>query len=563
MNPADPLVIANLPLLLPLLHLLLVAGFSWSILLRDDLAPDARMAWIVVVLLVPYAGSLLYFLLGRISLGRRFAGRQQRVKDLVQAQLDHDGQARRVMGTPDDIGRLIGRRWQGAFRYAASINGFHAVAGNRGELMADGATARARMLADIEAACEQVHLLYYIWLDDETGTAMAQAVMRAARRGVVCRVMVDGLGSRAFLKSALWRQMGEAGVQRAVALPIDRPLHVMLTSRIDLRNHRKITLIDGRITYCGSQNCADEAFRIKARYAPWVDIMLRLQGPVVDQMQLLFASDWMQATGEVLAVFEWQGRGLRGSSFPVVQEAQGVCASGAVQQVAGGDAGAGPLDAGAQAPGQRERRGDLVAHHHAASVSTAADARRIPAGGGFPAQVVGDGPSERRRSAPQLMCTLIACARVRLTISTPYFVPDATVLEALCAAALRGVQVRLILPARNDSWIVAAASRSNYARLLSAGVLIHEFRSGLLHAKTLTVDGELTFMGSTNLDLRSFDLNFENNVLLQDEGVTAAVMARQDAYVAASWPVTLDEVRAWPVHRRIWNNVLATLGPVL
>lgn len=561
MNPADPLVIANLPLLLPLLHLLLVAGFSWSILLRDDLAPDARMAWIVVVLLVPYAGSLLYFLLGRISLGRRFAGRQQRVKDLVQAQLDHDGQARRVMGTPDDIGRLIGRRWQGAFRYAASINGFHAVAGNRGELMADGATARARMLADIEAACEQVHLLYYIWLDDETGTAMAQAVMRAARRGVVCRVMVDGLGSRAFLKSALWRQMGEAGVQRAVALPIDRPLHVMLTSRIDLRNHRKITLIDGRITYCGSQNCADEAFRIKARYAPWVDIMLRLEGPVVDQMQLLFATDWMQATGEVLAVFAWQGRGSRGSTVPLGQDGRAVMAPALAQDAAASGTDASSLDAGGRVFGSQEMRGGTTARDEPLA-SLVSDAQGLAAGG-FPALVVGDGPSERRRSAPQLMCTLIACARERLTISTPYFVPDATVLEALCAAALRGVQVRLILPARNDSWIVAAASRSNYARLLSAGVRIHEFRPGLLHAKTLTVDGELTFMGSTNLDLRSFDLNFENNVLLQDEGVTAAVMARQDAYVAASWPVTLDEVRAWPVHRRIWNNVLATLGPVL
>src|SRR5690606_29667408 len=120
------------------------------------------------------------------------------------------------------------------------------------------------------------------------------------RRGVTCRAMADGLGSRAMIRSALWKRMGEAGVQLAVALSFRNVLRVFLTSRIDLRNHRKITVIDGRITYCGSRNSADPEFLVKARYAPWVDIMLRFTGPVVAQNQLLFASDWMQATGESL-----------------------------------------------------------------------------------------------------------------------------------------------------------------------------------------------------------------------------------------------------------------------
>jgi len=261
-----------------------------------------------------------------------------------------------------------------------------------------------------------------------------------------------------------------------------------------LRNHRKLTLIDGRITYVGSQNCADEAFAIKAKFAPWVDIMLRLEGPLVTQMQLLFATDWMQVTDE-------------------------------------------PLDA------------------------FAVPAQPLP--GGFVAQVVGEGPTVRRRSTPQLVSTLIANARRSVTISTPYFVPDATVLEALCAAALRGVQVRMVFPHRNDSWIVAGASRSHYPRLLAAGVQIHEYQGGLLHAKTLTVDDEITFMGSTNLDLRSFDLNFENNVLVEDAAVTAAVVQRQNAYMTQALPVALAQVQAWPWWRRMWNNALATLGPVL
>jgi cardiolipin synthase len=159
-------------------------------------------------------------------------------------------------------------QWLPAFRYASSINGFVPLPGHRAELMRDGAHARAQMLADMDAARHEINVLYYIWLDDSTGTDVAHALMRAAQRGVTCRAMVDGLGSRALTRSPLWQQMRQAGVHLAIALPISNLLKVMLTSRIDLRNHRKITLIDGRINYCGSQNCADEGFRIKARYAP-------------------------------------------------------------------------------------------------------------------------------------------------------------------------------------------------------------------------------------------------------------------------------------------------------
>lgn len=183
--------------------------------------------------------------------------------------------------------------------------------------------------------------------------------------------------------------------------------------------------------------------------------------------------------------------------------------------------------------------------------------------GGFAAQAMGHGPTERRGSTPQLFATAMGCARQSLTISTPYFVPDATVLEALCATAHRGVRVILILPARNDSWIVAAASRSYYRRLLEAGCVIHEYQGGLLHAKTLTMDDAVCLIGSSNLDLRSFDLNYENNILLQDANITQAVRARQDDYIAQSAPVTTADVAAWPYHIRIWHNVIATIGPIL
>ena len=484
------------------LHVLLIGGFSLRILLRDELRPDVRMGWLTVMVLLPYAGCVLYYLFGEAALGRLGSDRQHRrypgVAAFARQHLHSPESAARLLASDADSAAwaAIDAPWLGAFRYAASVNGFAVTTGNSAELMVNGAEARARMLADMDAAQHEIHVLYYIWLADETGTRTAQALMRAARRGVACRAIVDGLGSRKLLRSPLWRQMAEAGVELAVALPVNRPVKVVLTSRIDLRNHRKITLIDGHIAYCGSQNCADEAFAVKASYAPWVDIMLRLQGPVVTQTQLIFAADWMQATGRLAA-------------------------------------------------------------------PPAAPAPHTDADAGFVALAIAEGPSERARSTPQLVATLLACARREVVISTPYFIPDATVFEALCATAWRGVRVTLILPARNDSWIVGAASRSYYRRLLQAGVRIHEFHPGLLHAKTLCVDGEIALIGSTNLDLRSFDLNFENNVLLHDAATCAAIGQRQTDYMSQASPVELAQVLAWPWHRRIWNNLLATLSPVL
>ena len=470
------------------LHALLVLTFTIRILLRDDLSPPARLAWFIILNVLPYVGSAIYFLFGEIDLGNHANQRNKEIFEKIRTT------AAAFMGNRADVDRLIDPVYRPAFRYAGSINGFYPVDGNTAELMADGNATRVRLVADIDAATDHVHVLYYIWLDDNTGRDVAEALIRAAQRGVTCRAMADGLGSRALIKSALWTRMKDAGVHLAVALSLKNPIRTILTSRLDLRNHRKISVIDASVTYCGSRNSADPEFLVKAKYAPWVDIMVRFEGPVVAQNQLLFASDWMQATGE-----NFDGLSLKAE----------------------------------------------------------------PTKGGFPAQVMGDGPTERRGATPQLFANLIASAQVELTLTTPYFVPDATVLEALCAAAHRGVCVTLIYPKVNDSWIVAAASRSYYRRLLNAGCIIFEFKEGLLHAKTLTIDDKVSLIGSSNLDLRSFDLNYENNILLQDMGTTQAIRERQKDYIGRSEEITLPTVFAWPYHRRIWNNIIATIGPVL
>jgi cardiolipin synthase len=187
----------------------------------------------------------------------------------------------------------------------------------------------------------------------------------------------------------------------------------------------------------------------------------------------------------------------------------------------------------------------------------------LPGCPGVTAQVIGTGPTVYNSAMPEVFTTLLYSARRELVITTPYYVPDEAMQTALCASARRGVRTTIIFPARNDSWIVAAASRSYYSDLLAAGVDIYEYEGGLLHTKSLTLDGEVTLIGSANMDRRSFDLNYENNILFYDPTLTAEMRGRQDAYLACSHPITAEMVDRWPMTRRLWNNTIAMLEPIL
>ncbi|MDG3579532.1 cardiolipin synthase [Rhizobium sp. YJ-22] len=488
------------------LHIVVAAVVMAHILLRPHRQPESRAAWLVLVLTLPYAGALAYLFLGQTNVGRR---RVERLKAAFHT-LPPPSQAPGWPGAPQ-----APNRHEALFAVGRSISGYTPVGGNTARLMEDSNAAIDAMIADIDAATDHVHLLFYIWLADRNGTKMAEAVQRAARRGVACRILVDDLGSRDLVRGPLWRDMAAAGVEARRALVIGNPLKRALTGRIDLRNHRKIAVIDNRITYCGSQNCADPDFLPKAKFAPWVDVLLRFEGPVVRQNQHLFASDWMGNGGSDLASL------LRRPLEHFPEE----CETRQNEEIDGNSL-------AASAPG-------------------------------FTAQVVATGPTFRNSAMPEMFETLIYAAKRSLFVTTPYYVPDAAMQAALCACANRGVDTTIVFPARNDDFAVAAASRSYYADLLDAGVRIFEYEAGLLHAKTLTVDGEIALIGSANMDRRSFDLNYENNILVEDAGLTATLRARQETYLAQSRQILSEEVASWTIWRRLWNNTLAIVGPVL
>jgi cardiolipin synthase A/B len=179
------------------------------------------------------------------------------------------------------------------------------------------------------------------------------------------------------------------------------------------------------------------------------------------------------------------------------------------------------------------------------------------------AQVLGTGPTLSFDAMPTCFAELIHSARQELVVTTPYFVPDEQLLFALTSAARRGVHTIMVFPKRNDSWIVAGISRSYYHDLISAGVEVYEFRPGLLHAKTMVVDGCVGLIGSANLDRRSFELNFENNILFADREFAGVMRARQDEFLAQSDRITQAEVDQYGIAKRLWQNLLDTVSPII
>lgn len=453
-------------------------------ILRPHREPASRLAWAVVIIVAPIVGLVAYLMLGevRISLRRREKGQA------IEAALPRppgDANAREI-----EAGY-----YRAPFTLCESINRLAPTSGNEATLAIDSNAAIEAMIRDIDAATDTVHLLTYIWLADHNGTRVKEALIRAAQRGIKVRALADALGSRRFIRSNDWQELAASGAEVRVALPVGNPFWTFTRGRVDLRNHRKMLIVDNEIAWCGSQNVADPEFRIKPHYAPWVDVMTCWRGPVARHCQYLFVSDWMGDGGDDLSVL---------------------------------------LSAPAK-----------------------------PSNGSITAQVIGTGPTVRYDAMPSCFAAVIHAAREELVVTTPYFVPDDQVLFALLAAARRGVETIFVLPQRNDSRVVQATSRSYYEDLIHAGVKLFEYRCGLLHAKTMVADRKIGLVGSANLDRRSFELNFENNILFSDEDFAGVIRARQDEFIAQSDLVTEADVKRFSIAARLWQNSVAMLSPIL
>lgn len=470
---------------LVILHYAVALAVSVRVLLRPRLEPTVRLSWILVIELVPLVGIIAYVLFGEIRMRGAEVETMANVRSRLSGLWKPSPEAVRDPVEPEAPVIAANR----------ATTGFLAVSGNCATLLPEDDSAMDALVAAIDGAQQHVHLLFYIWLDDVSGRKVAEAAIRAAGRGVKVRAIIDAYGSRAFGRSDCWRRLKQSGAECVEALPLGLPIIGGLFQRMDLRNHRKIVVIDHALGFTGSRNCSDKAFAVKPRFAPWIDILLRIEGPVVRQMQAVFLQDWMSYTGEDLG--------------DTLVMAPSVCEPGEI------------------------------------------------------AQVVATGPDDRQSSVADCMATMVYAARKKLVITTPYYVPDAALDSAIRTAARRGVDVTLILPERNDSLVVQASSEGYYYGLVSAGVKLMLFRGGLLHAKIITVDGRMAMIGSANMDRRSFELNYEMNMLFVDDDLTRILNERQQTYIDRADRLTLGEIRDWSLWRRLRNNLLALATPIL
>lgn len=476
-----------IPAAIALAHIAIIVTLGLVILLRKNLDSTTRIAWLLLIGVAPFMGAMLYLLIGEIRLGTKRIGRHREVVLRRSAEFFQPIQQPLPIEIEPPFHQIA--------RLAEIVGGSIPRAGNTVELFGNATDTITAMVRDIDAAEHTVHLLTYIYLTDTTGCGLAKALIRAAERGVICRVLADAVGSQGFLSSGLMQQMTDAGVVVTPALPVGALRAVF--KRLDLRNHRKITVVDGSIGYTGSRNIADASFAPKRRYAPWVDAMIRIEGPAVADLDRIFAEDWYLDTDDWIE-----------DELPRLADE--------------------PFDKD-----------------------------------GVTAQLVATGPNAANDAVRHVIQAALHLAQDEIILTTPYFVPDQATSTALMTAAQRGVDVQLIVPARNDSRLVAAASRSYYGQLLDAGVRIFEFTGGLLHAKTLSIDRRLGILTSANLDRRSLFLNFEASVIVYDTDFASQLRQLQMEYCntareidSASW-----SSRHWPT--RLWQNAAGLLSPLL
>ncbi|MBF4602498.1 cardiolipin synthase [Curtobacterium sp. VKM Ac-2884] len=445
--------------------------------------PQTATAWLLAIFLIPYIGFIVFLVIGSTKLPRARREKQTEINAYILEQTEGIERVRRDHPWPLWLESITTLNRQ--------LGAMPLVGGNSAELYPDSEESIAEMTRAIDQSRRFVHVEFYIATLDDTTRPFFDALARAQARGVTVRFLLDHWASRGYpgYKDTL-AFMDRAGIEWHLMLPL-LPLQGKF-QRPDLRNHRKIMVIDGSVAFTGSQNLIDPSYDIKSHIEKgmvYKDLFARFEGPVVAGLNALFVTDWYSETDELL---------LRESD-----------------------------------PVQRADRGDAL------------DCQVVPSGPGF------DGENNLR-----LFNALLYSAQKKVSITSPYFVPDDSMLYAITTTAQRGVEVELFVGEMGDHAMTWHAQRSYYEGLLRAGVRIWLYRAPtILHAKHFTIDDEVSVIGSSNMDMRSFSLNLEVSVMVRGHRFVDALREVQDAYKEHSFELTLDEWVDRPRRSKVLDNV--------
>lgn len=435
--------------------------FSVAIVFFQRKDPKTVWTWLLALNFIPVFGILFYLLFSQDFRKSKMF----RVKE-IEDRLEYSARRQEEFIKNRDMALLgpLQENYADLVLYNLEVSGAVLTMNNRVDIFTDGVEKFEDLRQELRRAKQYIHIQYYIIKNDEVFDSIVPILLLKAKEGVEVRILYDGMGGR-FMPRKRWRELERAGVRVAVFFP---PVLGRLNLRVNYRNHRKIVVIDGKIGYVGGFNIGREYISRDPRFGYWRDTHLKLNGEAVTGLQIRFALDWNYAAGENLfklsKYFFGEEKSGGREPFPDPEDMVGI-------------------------------------------------------------QIVASGPDTSARQVRDNYLELFHKARHHIYIQTPYFVPDDAVLSALRIAAQSGVDVRLMIPNKPDHPFVYWATYSYVGDLLKAGARCYTYENGFLHAKGVTADGCVSCYGTANMDIRSFELNFEVNAVIYDRETTERLEA--------------------------------------
>lgn len=451
----------------------------------------ATWAWLMVLLFLPGVGFFVYLVFGqRLS--------KKKLYRLAEGEFSHfraavDKQKQLLENGDLEVNDPAMKKHRDMIYMNVVSDGAYYTQDNAVQIFTEGHGLFEDMFRNIEEAREHIHLLYYTVKDDELGKRLMDLLVKKAAQGVQVRLLYDEIGS-AGISFRYFRPLLAAGGEVTSFFPSSIPF---LNFRVNFRNHRKLTIIDGRIGYIGGFNIGDEYLGKDKRLGYWRDTHLRIEGKAVYMLQARFFLDWNLSSPKRLAESLMY--------FPQMEE----------------------------------------------------EAGRVGI------QIVSSGPNSEKQQIKHGYLKMIYKARRSIYLQTPYFIPDDSVLTAMKMAAMSGVDVRVMVPGRPDHKLVYWATHSYLGELLKSGVRCYQYEKGFLHVKAIVVDGELSSVGTANVDIRSFKLNFETNAFLYDTQTAKLLEGQFMADLADCREITMKEYMNRPLRSRLQESLTRLLSPIL
>lgn len=427
----------NLTILFSVFYLAILVYTILRILL-DTHSTSKTLAYLLMVLFLPFLGVILYF-----SIGINYRHKRYNQK-AVDIQLELDKSYKKII--PDDTAVLLKEHKDDLDQYVRLIEFQHQMMGeilsrNSFKLLVNGEEKFPEVLKTLETARHFIHMEYYDWENDTRGNQIKEVLLKKVHEGVTVRVLYDDYASRAIRRNIV-KELKEGGVEIYPKIKVKLK---QFANRVNHRDHRKVIIVDGETGFVGGINISDRYDNTIDTGLFWRDTHVKFSGPLVHNMQRHFIVSWNSAQSNPLE--------FSSELFPKVK------------------------------------------------------AQNIGTGG--LAQIMAGGPIYPMSTIMLTYFKIFTLASDKLYITNPYFIPNDSILDALKQAAVSGVDVRLLLPEKSDSAIVGAASRFYFSELLRSGVRIFLYKKGFVHAKTVVADSRLSVVGTANMDIRSFDLNFE------------------------------------------------------